>query len=72
MISKNKRRPVFHRLGEDLEQITFVVAIDQDAEPLQRLEIFIDVADPIQAPSRNSSREYSGTRRRGFADRSRF
>ena len=31
---EKERRPIFHRLGEDLQQITFVVAIDQNAEPL--------------------------------------
>ena len=45
---EKKRRPIFHRLGEDLQQITFVIAIDQNAEALERLEIFIDVTDPIR------------------------
>ena len=31
---EKERRPIFHRLGEDLQQITFVVAIDQNAESL--------------------------------------
>src|SRR5438105_12870814 len=31
---EKERRTVFHRLGEYLEQITFVVAIDQNAKPL--------------------------------------
>ena len=44
---EKERRPIFHRLGEDLQQITFVIAIDQNAESLQRLEVFIDVADAI-------------------------
>src|SRR5882757_6197681 len=42
---KKERRPIFHRLGEDLQQITLVVAIDQNAESLQRLKVFIDVTD---------------------------
>ena len=31
---KEERRPIFHRLGEYLQQIPFVVAIDQNAESL--------------------------------------
>src|SRR5437588_9544605 len=31
---EKERRAVLHRLGEYLEQITFVVAIDQNAKPL--------------------------------------
>ena len=31
---KKEGRPVLDRLCEDLQEITFVVAIDQDAEPL--------------------------------------
>ena len=31
---KEERRPIFHRLGEDLQQITFVITIDQNAESL--------------------------------------
>src|SRR6266568_188128 len=31
---EKERRPVLHRFGEYLEQITFVIAIDQNAQPL--------------------------------------
>jgi hypothetical protein len=31
MISKNRRRPVFNRFGEYLQQIAFVVTVNQDA-----------------------------------------
>ena len=31
---EKQRRPIFYRFGEDLEQITFVVAIDQNPEML--------------------------------------
>src|SRR5207237_1288876 len=42
---EKQRRPVLYRLREYLEQITFVVAIDQYPETFQRPEIFVDVAD---------------------------
>src|SRR5438552_7364164 len=42
---EKQRRPVLYRLREYLEQITFVVAIDQNPESFQRPEIFVDVAD---------------------------
>jgi len=31
---EKQSRPVFHRFGENLQQITFIVAIDKDAKPL--------------------------------------
>src|SRR6266513_2119807 len=42
---EEQRRSILNRLGEYLQQISFIVAIDQNAESLQRLEIFVDVAD---------------------------
>src|SRR5882757_4511492 len=42
---EKERRSILNRLGEDLEQITLVVAIDQNAESLQRLQVFVDVTD---------------------------
>ena len=30
---EKERRPVFYRFGEYLKQITFIIAIDQDAQP---------------------------------------
>src|SRR4051794_31955959 len=41
-------RPVFDRLGENLEQITFVIAIDQNAKMRERSKVFIDVADAFR------------------------
>src|SRR4051794_29201992 len=38
------RRAVAERLGEDLEQVALVVAVDQDAEPAQIVERLVDVA----------------------------
>src|SRR6266576_4420935 len=42
---KKERRSILNRLGEYLQQISLVVAIDQNAETLQRLKVFVDVAD---------------------------
>src|SRR5947207_10344157 len=42
---EKERRSILNRLREYLQQISFVVAIDQNAESLQGLEIFVDVAD---------------------------
>src|SRR3954466_12009267 len=39
------RRAVADRLGEDLQQVALVVAVDEDAEPLEVLERFRDLAD---------------------------
>src|SRR5215212_7411786 len=38
-------RPVFDRLCEYLKQITFIVAIDENAQLLKRREVFIDFPD---------------------------
>src|SRR5947208_12248235 len=41
-------RAIFHRFGENLKQITFVIAIDQDAEALQCIQFFVDVPYAIE------------------------
>src|SRR5437016_11811634 len=45
---EKERRAVFHRLGENLEQITLVIAIDQNAQALQRVQFFINMAHAIE------------------------
>src|SRR5690349_985369 len=42
-----QRRPIFHRLRENLQQVPFFVAIDEDAEFAQLLHIFVDVSDAL-------------------------
>ena len=44
---EKQRRSVFDWFGENLEQITFIVAIDENAQPLQRFQFFVDVTHPI-------------------------
>src|SRR5688572_33378275 len=41
-------RAILDRLGEDLQQISLVVAIDQDAELLERGEILVDLPHPVR------------------------
>src|SRR5215208_3831754 len=43
-----ERRAVLHRLAEDLEQVAFIIPIDQDAELSQRGKVFIDAANSIE------------------------
>src|SRR6266478_3118528 len=45
---EKQRRPIFHGLGKDLEQITFIIAIHENSDLLQRIEFFVDVADAIE------------------------
>src|ERR687888_2725848 len=45
---EEQRRPILDRFGKNLEQITFVVAVDQNPEFLQRAELFVDVTDAIE------------------------
>src|SRR5581483_1849908 len=45
---EEQRGAIFHRLGENLQQISFVIAIHQNAEPLERAEFLVDVTDAIQ------------------------
>src|SRR4051794_37274821 len=40
------RRAVLHRLGEDLEQVAVLVAVDQDAQFAQRLDRYPGLAGP--------------------------
>src|SRR5690606_13537051 len=42
-----QRRPVLDRLGEDLQQVALVVAVDQDAQLRQRRQVLVDRADPL-------------------------
>ena len=41
-------RPVARGLGEDLQQVALVVAVDQDPEPAQVLDVLLDLADPLR------------------------
>src|SRR5262249_10799618 len=45
---EKERRTIFHRLGENLEQITFVIAINKNPESLQRVQFFVDVSHAIE------------------------
>src|SRR5947207_13063387 len=42
---EEQRRPVRHRLGEDLQHVPLVVAIDEDAQLRQLLDALVDLAD---------------------------
>ena len=42
------RRAVLDRFGKDLQQIAFVVAVDQDAEAFEVLDVFVDLADAVR------------------------
>ena len=42
---EEERRPVLDRLGEDLEQVPLVVAIDEDMKELAELGILVDRDD---------------------------
>src|SRR4051794_34550474 len=42
-----QRRPVFHRLGEDLEHVALVIAVNKNAEFLQFIYRLIDLADAL-------------------------
>src|SRR6185437_9728343 len=41
------RRPVLHRPRKDLQHVSFVVAINQNTQPLQLLQRLIDLAHAI-------------------------
>src|SRR5438046_10368393 len=45
---EKERWAIFHRFRKDLQQITFIIAIDENSEPLQCVQLFIDVADAIE------------------------
>src|ERR671938_1224883 len=40
------RRAVADGLGEDLQQVALVVAVDEDPEPPQVRQVLVDLADP--------------------------
>src|SRR5262245_2762766 len=42
------RRTVADRLREDLQHVALVVAVDEDAEAPQVLELLLDLADPLR------------------------
>src|ERR687886_714368 len=42
------RRAVADRLREDLQQVALVVAVDEDAEPAQVLQVLLDLADALR------------------------
>src|SRR6187200_2217208 len=42
------RRAVADRLGEDLQHVALVVAVDEDAQAAQVLEALLDLADPLR------------------------
>src|SRR5436309_771793 len=44
---EEQRRPVLRGLREDLEQVPVVVAVGQDAEPLEIRVVLVDLADAI-------------------------
>jgi len=44
---KEQRRPVFNGLGENLEEVPFLVAIHENAETLNLLERLFERAHPI-------------------------
>ena len=37
-----------YRLGEYLQEIPFLVAVDQNVEALEFFKVFVDLADPLQ------------------------
>ncbi len=41
-------RPILHRLGEDLQHVALVVAVDQDAQFGQFLHVLVDLADALR------------------------
>ena len=45
---EKQRRPVFYWLGKYLQQITFIIAIDEDAQSLQGIEFFVNMTHPIE------------------------
>src|SRR5262245_54836884 len=45
---EEQRRPVGHRLGEDLEHVPLVVAINEDAQLGQFLDILVNRADAVR------------------------
>src|SRR2546430_1100121 len=40
-----ERRSVFHRLGENLQQVSFLVPVDENAEGAQPCDVFVGVTN---------------------------
>ena len=57
-------RAIFHRLGENLEQITFIIAIDEDAELASAHSVLRQCDRRDRAACHNKSKAPSGTRAR--------
>ena len=45
---KEERRSIFHRLCENLQQITFIIAIDENAQLFQCVQFFINVTHAVE------------------------
>src|SRR6266481_4549313 len=45
---KKERRAILNRFCKDLQQITFIVAINQNAEPFECVKFFVDVPYAIE------------------------
>ena len=57
---EEQRRPIGDRLGEDLQHVAFVVAVDENAQLGQLVDVFLDRADALRAARRST---LFGTRR---------
>src|SRR5918994_2566195 len=44
---EEERRPVLRRLGEDLQQVTVLIAVGEDPQPLQGVVVLGDLADAV-------------------------
>ena len=40
--------PVFQWFGEDLQQVTFIIAVNQDAQSFQGLQVLVYMAHAVQ------------------------
>src|SRR6266853_3926404 len=71
---EKERWAIFHRLCEDLQQITFIIAIDENTQLFQCVQFFVDVANTIEQRvivSRRNSQELEPAllqRSHGFND----
>ena len=45
---EKERRAILHRLRENLKKITFIIAIDENAQLFQCVQFFINVTDTIE------------------------
>ena len=50
---EEQRRSVLHRLGEDLEQIALVIAIDEDPQLGELAQVLLDGTDAVGQAARN-------------------